>query len=834
MERYPFAEIEPKWRRRWADDELFRCPTDAGDRFYCLVMYPYPSGDLHVGHGRNYIIGDALARYEMMRGRSVLTPMGWDAFGLPAENAAIERGADPSEWTDANIRKMKQQFDAWGIGYDWSREIASHDPAFYRWTQWLFVKLFENGLAYRRAAAVNWCPSCATVLANEQVVGGRCERCDSVVTIRDLEQWFFRITAYADRLLDLLDDLPGWPERVKSMQRHWIGRSEGVEIDFQVVGTGEPLPCFTTRVDTVFGVTYMVMAAEHPDLARLVAGTEREREVLEFAERVKAQGTIARGDAAVEKEGVWTGRFVENPVNGERIPLWVANYVLMEYGTGAVMAVPAHDQRDFEFARKYGLGVRVVIDSPDGGLSGETLEAAYVEDGVQVNSGPFDGIPNREAMEKIADWMEEKGIGRRSINYRLRDWLVSRQRYWGAPIPVIYCETCGPQVVPEADLPVLLPTDVDLTGSGESPLTTSPTFLEAPCPKCGAPGRRETDTLDTFVDSSWYLFRYISPKESAAPFVSEDVNRWFPVDQYIGGIEHASGHLVFVRFMTKFLHDIGLVAFEEPIEKLFSQGMICKDGAKMSKSKGNVVPPDELIARYGADTERLYTLFIGPPDRDAEWSDSSVEGAHRFLNRLWSTAAEAPFEVARLHKVRESLATDDLPEDAERLHRKTHQTIRKVTRDMDDFHFNTAVAAIMELMNATRSSLDGPDGHEPSELGRAAAEEALATMVLLLGPMVPHLCEELWELAGGETSLFREPWPTFDEEAAREETVTIAVQVNGKLRGEVEAEAGAAEETVLDLALASGRIARHVAGGRESIRRVVFVPDRLLNLVVGT
>jgi leucyl-tRNA synthetase len=829
MERYPFAEIEPKWQRRWEESRLFHCPTDAENRFYCLVMYPYPSGDLHVGHGRNYIIGDALVRYLLMKGKSVLSPMGWDAFGLPAENAAIERGIHPAVWTDANIAKMKKQFRKWGIGYDWEREIASHDPRFYRWTQWIFTKLFERGLAYRKSAPVNWCPSCLTVLANEQVVNGECERCETPVALRDLEQWFFRITAFADRLVDGLDRLDGWPERVKAMQRHWIGRSEGVEIDFRVPETGERLPCFTTRVDTIFGVTYLVIAPEHPMLRELVAGTGREADVTAFAERVKLQSALDRSAADAEKEGVWTGRHVVNPVNGERVPLWVANYVLMEYGTGAVMAVPAHDQRDFEFARRYGLPVRVVIDRPGGGLTADTMGEAYVEDGEQVNSGQFDGTPNRAAAERIADWMQETGIGRRSVSYRLRDWLISRQRYWGTPIPIIYCERCGLQAVPERDLPVLLPTDVRFTGKGESPLTTSPTFATAPCPKCGGQGRRETDTIDTFMDSSWYLFRYISPREEGAPFVSEDVNRWFPVDQYIGGIEHACGHLIFVRFMTKALHDMGLLAFDEPIERLFTQGMICMNGAKMSKSKGNVVPPDELISAYGADTERLYTLFMGPPDRDAEWSPASVEGCHRFLNRIWTLVEEWPFDPEAGYGAR--LGSAELPAGVVGLHRKTHQAIRKVTRDLEAFHFNTAVAAVMELANATRSFIDGLAGRTPAVAERAAIGEAVRSLVLLLGPMVPHIGEELWERAGGRKALFRQPWPAWDEAAAAEDTVTIAVQVNGKLRGEIEAPRGATQEDALEIVRSSEKLRKHLEGG--TLRRVIHVQDRLLNLVVN-
>ncbi len=828
MARYPFKDIEPKWQRRWDEEGLFECPTDAEDRFYCLVMYPYPSGDLHVGHGRNYIIGDALARHGMMSGRSVLTPMGWDAFGLPAENAAIQRGIHPAVWTEKNIEKMKEQFRAWGIGYDWRREISSHRPDFYRWTQWIFNRLFERGLAYRKAAPVNWCPSCATVLANEQVLQGCCERCESEVSIRDIEQWFFRTTHYADALLEGLDRLEGWPERVKTMQRNWIGRSEGVEIDFTVAGTGESLPCFTTRVDTIFGVTYMVMAAEHPLLRSIVHGTEQEKDVLAFVERVRSQSAIERGAADAPKEGVWTGRHVVNPATGAEVPLWVANYVLMEYGTGAVMAVPAHDQRDFEFAREYGLAMQVVIDRPGDGLSPDTMGEAYIEDGVMVNSGPFDGMPNRDAMDRIADWMEEKDIGRRTVSYRLRDWLISRQRYWGTPIPVVYCENCGVTPVPDGDLPVLLPEDVSFTGKGESPLATSPTFVSATCPACGGPARRETDTIDTFIDSSWYLFRYISPDERSAPFVTADVNRWLPVDQYIGGIEHACGHLIFVRFMTKALHDMGLVAFDEPIERLFTQGMIYKDGLKMSKSKGNVVAPDELIARYGADTERLYTLFIGPPDRDAEWSDAAVEGAHRFLNRVWDLVSDWPFTTDAAGESAAKLS-GELPEAVDALHRKTHQTIRKVTADFERFHYNTAVASIMELTNAVRGFTEGLD--EPAALERAAVREAVYHIVVLLAPMVPHFSEELWERAGGTESIFRAAWPSYDEDAAREDVVTIAVQVNGRLRGEIEAPRGADENAVVKLARENERVAKHLEG--VEVRRIIHVPDRLLNFVVG-
>lgn len=822
-------EIEAKWQGYWAETGLFRA-SDAppGPKYYCLMMFPYPSAALHVGHGRNYIIGDVVARYKMMRGFHVLTPMGWDAFGLPAENAAIKGGLPPRRSTLDNIAVMKRQLREWGVCYDWDREVTSCEPGYYRWTQWLFLRFLERGLAYRRSASVNWCPSCATVLANEQVVDGGCERCGAAVRQKELEQWFFRITAYAQRLLDDLALLPNWPERVKTMQRNWIGRSEGCEIDFRLASTGETLACFTTRLDTIHGATYMVVAPEHPLVKRLAAGEgPRAAELRRFAERAVGQGRIARVAADTEKEGLFTGEEAVNPFTGTRIPIWAANYVLMEYGTGAVMAVPAHDQRDFDFAKRYGLPVVEVIRGEGRPHDAAGMTGAYEGDGVLVNSGRFDGLPNREAIEAMADLMERDGFGRRSVCYRLRDWLISRQRYWGAPIPVVYCGRCGIVPVPDEELPVLLPADVEFLPTGESPLARCPSFVACRCPRCGGEGRRETDTMDTFVDSSWYYLRYLSPRDDRRPFDAELVNRWLPVDQYIGGVEHAILHLMYSRFVTKALQDAGFVAFPEPFRNLFTQGMIVKDGAKMSKSKGNTVSPDALIAKYGADTVRLYTLFIGPPEKDAEWKDESVIGAYRFLRGLWDLALPL---AASLRAAPEAGPAETLSPAGEALRRAVHRTVRKVTQDIEgNFHFNTALAALMELENALRDYLRPRPGEPERE--PAAAACALKTILLLLAPFVPHLAEELWRELGGEGSVFRQPWPEWDPALVEEETITVPVQVNGKLRGRVSIPAGADDEAHRAAALAEPNVKAHTQGKR--LVKTVVVPGRLVNLVVN-
>ena len=826
---YPFDQIEPKWQKRWEKEGLFRADEKkTGNKYYCLMMFPYPSASLHVGHGRNYIIGDVVARYKMMKGFNVLTPMGWDAFGLPAENAAIKDGLPPRASTMNNIATMKRQMNAWGVGYDWAREVTSCMPDYYKWTQWIFLKLYEKGLAYRKKASVNWCPSCNTVLANEQVVNGACERCDTKVTQKDLEQWFFKITAYAEKLLKDLDKLAEWPERVKTMQKNWIGKSHGVDMHFPVSGSDKILTCFTTRVDTIFGATYMVLAPEHPELEDLISSAKNKDEIRAFVKEARDESLIDRASAETEKKGIFTGCYVVNPVNNRKIPLWVANYVLMEYGTGAVMAVPAHDQRDFEFARKYGLQIEVVIQKPEArNQKPEELEQAYEDDGIMVSSGQFDSLGNREAMEKIAAWMEKEKIGNRSIHYRLRDWLISRQRYWGAPIPMIYCDKCGMQPVSESDLPVLLPEDVEFKPHGESPLKSSKKFVQTKCPKCKGKARREVDTMDTFVDSSWYYLRYLSPGDDKKAFDSRVVNKWLPVDQYIGGVEHAILHLLYSRFITKFLCDIGEVGFDEPFRNLFTQGMIIKNGAKMSKSKGNVVSPDELIDKYGADTVRLYTLFIGPPEKDAEWSDRGVEGAYRFLGRVWRLVEQ--FSSGEL-----GIEAQDLT----KLRRKTHQTIKKVTEDIErGFHFNTAISAIMELVNEIYLVTGGqkPESRNQKPVTRNQKEddalsEAIEAVVALGAPFVPHIAEELWQKLGKKESVFKLKWPSYDAKRIVEDEISIMIQVNGRLRGKVLVAKDMDETGLKEKVLDDDNVKRHMGG--KPLKKFIVVPNRLVNIVV--
>lgn len=835
---YPFQEIESKWQKFWAGERLmYMDESSRKPKYYCLMMFPYPSAALHVGHGRNYIIGDVVARYKLMRGYNVLAPMGWDAFGLPAENAAIRENIHPAVSTREHIRKMKEQLNQWGVLYDWNREIATCEPDYYKWTQWIFLKLYEKGLAYKKLAPVNWCPSCSTTLANEEVVDGKCERCDTRVTQKNLEQWFFKITAYAERLLRDLELLKDWPERVKIMQANWIGRSEGVEIDFRLEGNGEVLPCFTTRPDTIYGVTYMVLAPEHYLVEKLAQGKKKE-EIRRFVERSKKE-LVSRAHLEEEKEGIFTGSQVINPVNGEKVPLWIANYALMEYGTGAVMAVPAHDQRDFEFAKKYNLPIKLVIQNPAKTLALESLEQAYVDEGIQVDSGPFDGLPNREAIERIADYLEEKRIGRRRVTYRLRDWLISRQRYWGAPIPIIYCSDCGTVPVPEGDLPVRLPEEVDFQPQGRSPLDGVPEFVNTSCPRCARPAQRETDTVAQWLCSCWYYLRYLSPHNEDRPFDTTLVNRWLPVDQYIGGVEHAILHLLYSRFIIKVLYDLGCVGFQEPFRRLFTQGMIIKDGAKMSKSKGNVVSPDELIAKYGADTVRLYTLFIGPPEKDAEWDDRAVEGAWRFLNRVWRLTEQFKVESLKFKVKDKKTSTPDSPLSTN-LRRKTHQTIKKVTEDIEErFHFNTAIAAIMELVNELSAVASREKPRVQVIPLRAQAgygllkvmREALEAVVILLSPFVPHMAEELWERLGHKGSIFHQPWPGYDEEALKVEEMVIVVQVNGKVRNRITVAAGISEEELRKEVLTNDRIKELTAD--KEVKKVIVVPGKLVNVVVA-
>jgi len=829
QEFYPFREIEKKWRKRWDDAGLFRMdPGSSKEKYYCLMMFPYPSAALHVGHGRNYIIGDAVTRYKIMRGYNVLSPMGFDAFGLPAENAAIKNGIHPETSTLNNIKTMRRQFDSWGVGYDWDREVVSCLPEYYKWTQWVFLQLYKKGLAYRKKGLVNWCPSCQTVLANEQVIDGACERCSSQVIMRELEQWFFRITEYSQRLLDDIGLLEDWPDRVKTMQRNWIGRSEGVEIDFKVKDSGLVLTCFTTRVDTIYGVTYMVLSTEHPGLGELIKDAKNKAEIERFINETRKENAMDRVGADIEKKGIFTGRFVINPMNNKEAPLWLANYVVTEYGTGAVMAVPAHDQRDFEFAKKYGLGVEVVIDNPKERLDASGMNEAYVEEGVMANSDRFNGLPSGEAIEKIADYMEKNGIGRRETHYKLRDWLISRQRYWGAPIPMVYCDKCGIQPVDEKDLPVLLPKDVRFKPRGESPLKDASEFVKAECPKCRGRARREIDTMDTFVDSSWYFLRYLSPKDDKRPFDKRLADKWLPVDQYIGGVEHAILHLLYARFIVKVLHDAGHVGFKEPFARLFTQGMITKNGVKMSKSKGNVVSSDDLIEKYGADTVRFYTLFIGPPEKDAEWSDRGVEGAWRFLNRVWRIVEGHKAAGTRGHRAETGAETS--------LKRKTHATIKKVTEDMEGaFHFNTALSAIMELVNEIYDYM-GLQGDLQTSSGTGNVtrprifDEAIETVVILLAPFVPHVAEEMWEGLGHKESVFKAGWPGYDKSALVQDTLEIPVQVNGKLRSKIDVPAGSSEDEIKDMVLRDPAVKKWVEN--KPLRKFILVPGKLVNLVV--
>ncbi|HSR88444.1 MAG TPA: leucine--tRNA ligase [Pontiella sp.] len=836
---YPYQDIETKWQNFWDDNNDFNTNLEAAQNpYYCLMMFPYPSGKLHVGHGRNYIIGDAVARYKKMQGFDVLTPMGWDSFGLPAENAAIKTGTPPAEYTAENIATMKEQLRAWGCMYDWDKEVTSCLPDYYKWTQWFFIQFYKQGLAYKKNSNVNWCPSCATVLANEQVVDGACERCDSEVDQKAMDQWFFKITEYAQRLLDDLDSLDGWPTRVKTMQKNWIGRSEGAEIDFPIVprqdGAGDGtdrISCYTTRVDTIFGCTYMALAPEHPELKNLIRGLPQEEEVLEFIKASSRLTNLDREADEVEKEGRFTGRYLINPFNGEKIELWVGNYVLM-YGTGAVMAVPAHDTRDFAFAKKYGLPIRLSIQNPENSLVLEEMEDAYTEDGTCVDSGEFSGLGNREAIQRMTAHAEEKGFGIGKINYRLRDWLISRQRYWGAPIPMVYCDDCG--VVPEKEenLPILLPTDVEFKAEGESPLRSSETFMNCECPSCGKPATRESDTMDTFVDSSWYFLRYLNAKDDTQAIDSAISNKWMPVDQYIGGIEHAILHLLYARFFTKAIKDLGLIDFDEPFRHLFTQGMICKKGPdgnlhKMSKSKGNVVSPEELLEKYGADTVRLYTLFIGPPEKEAEWQDTGVEGAYRFLKRIWRRVAD---HLDLLKSVQGRKPDLGGMEDAERdLYRKTHETIQQITRGLDGaFTFNTAIAAIMELMNAV-DHLKISD--QSSGSAKIVFRDAMENVVLLISPFAPHIAEELWVELGHEAGIMNAEWPTVNEEALKRDEIEMVVQVNGKVRDKITVPADAANDLIEQTAFAAEKVQHWLEG--KTVRKVIVVPGRLVNIAVS-
>ncbi len=827
IEKYEFWKIEEKWQSEWEREESFVVGEDSPrPKYYLLEMFPYPSGRIHMGHVRNYSIGDVIARYKRMRGFNVLHPMGWDAFGLPAENAAIANKVHPARWTVENIDYMRSQLKKMGFSYDWRRELATCDADYYRWEQLFFLEMLRRGLAYKRSSAVNWCTSCETVLANEQVVDGVCWRCEQQVVMRELPQWFFRITDYADELLAACDDLAGgWPDKVLTMQRNWIGKSIGAEIRFPLVDREGDLTVFTTRQDTVYGATFVSLAAEHPLALDLAEGTPQQQAVREFAAQVKRMSHSRRDDADMEKEGVFTGSYCVNPFTEEKIPIYVANFVLMEYGTGAVMAVPAHDQRDFEFARKYDLPVRPVIHPAGATLAAEDMTEAFVADGVMAGSGPFNGLGSAEGRARIAASLEEKGWGKGTVRYRLRDWGISRQRYWGAPIPVVYCDRCGMVPVPEDELPVRLPTNVEFTGAGGSPLASLREFHETACPRCRRPARRETDTMDTFVESSWYFARYACPDEDRQPLDRERANYWMAVDQYVGGVEHAVLHLLYARFFTRVLRDMGWLAVDEPFSNLLTQGMVIKDGAKMSKSKNNVVDPDELIRRYGADTARLFTLFAAPPEKDLDWSDQGVEGAHRFLNRVWRFAMH---HGQRLSGVAADAGAEPASDGFRELRRRIHWTIKKVTDDVERFHFNTAIAAVMELHNAVNAL--SAEELEP-DCNAALVKAALETEVVLLAPFVPHVTSELWQRLGHRESLADVTWPEHSEAALVQETRLIVVQVNGKLRGKISVPADAAEEDIESAALADPKVAGFLDG--RPVKRVIQVPGRLVNVVIG-
>ena len=819
---YEQKTIEEKWMKAWEDRKDYLAVADASrPKYYVLEMLPYPSGRLHMGHVRNYSIGDALARYKRMRGFNVLHPMGWDSYGLPAENAAINHGVHPQKWTFDNIAYMKRQFERFGFSYDWSKELTTCQPEYYRWNQWFFLKMLERGLAYRKKARVNWCPACQTVLANEQVVEGCCWRHDETpVEQKELEQWYFRITAYADQLLQDMSQLSGWPERVLAMQRNWIGKSVGAQIQFSVVGMKEAVTVFTTRVDTIYGATAVLVAADHPLVPKLLDGVAGGANILRDISRLQVTRVAAQlGD--MEKEGVFLGRFAINPFNGEQIPIWVANFVLMDYGTGAVMAVPGHDQRDFEFAQKFRLPRRVVVQPADGNIDPKKLEAAFTDYGVLVNSGPYNGLSSQEALPKMVEDAAKGGFGRPDITYRIKDWGISRQRYWGTPIPVLYCGKCGTVPVPEDQLPVLLPQNVQITGLGHSPLRDVPEFLNATCPKCHGPAERETDTMDTFVDSCWYFFRYTNPSYPKSPVDPDAVKQWFPIDQYIGGVEHAILHLIYARFFAKVMRDLGLIQIDEPVARLFTQGMVIKDGAKMSKSKGNLVDPDEMVERYGSDTTRMYVLFAAPPEKDLEWNEAGVEGIHRFLSRVYRFVSRYVQQSAAPPPARTAAETSG--EDRKVL-RKLHQTIRRISTDFEGrWHFNTDIAACMELVNLLYTA--------EVQISRPALRECVETLVKLLSPFAPYLSQELWQQLGHPEDLSKVAWPSFDPVLAKQEEVEVIVQVNGRLRSKILAREDLTSDELKEIAIADPRIAYII--NQQEVLKIIVVPNKLVNIVLS-
>lgn len=821
-------EIEKKWQKKWEEDKVFKTPDDSDKpKYFALSMFPYPSGKLHMGHVRNYTITDVIARFKKMNGFNVLHPMGWDSFGLPAENAAMKHGVDPEKWTVENIAYMTKQLKMLGLSYDWDREVTTCKPDYYKWTQWLFLQLYKKGLAYKKEAAVNWCDECGTVLANEQVIDGKCWRCDHVVEKKYLSQWFLKITDYAEVLLEDLDKLPGWGDNVKTMQANWIGKSQGAIFRFKVKEIeGLEIPVYTTRPDTVHGITYLVVAPEYKDIEKLTT-PENKDAVEEYRANARKMTEIERLSTEREKTGVPLGTHGINPFTGEEFPLWTADYALAEYGTGAVMAVPTHDTRDFAFAKKYNLPLKVVIAPKDKTLVADELTEAYTEEGILVNSNEFDGMNNIEAKKAITQKSVDEGFGEFKTQYRLRDWLVSRQRYWGAPIPVVYCEKCGIQPVPEDQLPVMLPKDVDFSVVGKSPITTSKTFVNTTCPCCGGPAKRETDTMDTFVCSSWYYLRYSDAKNDKMPFAKDKVNKWLPVDQYVGGIEHAILHLLYSRFFTKALRDIGLLDFDEPFKNLLTQGMVLKDGSKMSKSKGNTVDPDEIFENYGADTARLFILSDSPPARDFDWSDAGVEGCYKFLNRVWRLIATSAEDVDLHHS--ELVSGSLKKKENDDLLRLVHMAIKGITNDIsNDFQFNTVISKYRELVNAIydwrgkKSNLDVED--------KSILSFAIVTLIKLMSPVAVHLCEEAWHDLGGEGSIHAQEWPKWDENLAKASSITLIVQINGKVKDKIEADEALSQDELKELALSSAKIKELTEG--KTIVKTIVVPKKLVNIVV--
>lgn len=824
QEKYNPRVIEKKWEDRWDREKVYKAKDDdPREKYYCLEMFPYPSGDLHMGHVRNYSIGDVIARYKSMQGYNVLHPIGWDSFGLPAENAAIKNSVHPDLWTNQNIAKMVEQLKSMGISYDWDREFATSSVEYYKWTQWIFLQLYKNGLAYKKNATVNWCPSCNTVLANEQVVDGACERCETKVEKKALNQWFFKITNYTQDLLDDLDKLPGWPEKVKTMQKNWIGRSEGARISFDVKDTEDKIEVYTTRADTIFGVTYLVLAPEHPLVEKFTIGTEYEEKVNAFRNKVAGLSEIDRTSTEVEKEGLFIGKYIINPYNGEETPVLIGNYVLMDYGTGAVMGVPAHDTRDFAFAKKYDLPIKAVISSDGSQVEGSKMADAYTEDGIMINSAEFNGCENNEGIKKVTDAGEEKGYAAHEINYRLKDWLISRQRYWGAPIPMIYCDDCGAVPVPEEDLPVRLPENVEFRPSGESPLKYAEEFVNVPCPTCGKKAVRETDTMDTFVCSSWYFLRFCDPHNTELPFAKDKADYWMSVDQYIGGVEHAILHLMYARFFTKVFRDFGYITADEPFKNLLTQGMVLKDGTKMSKSKGNIVSPEEIINKYGADTARLFILFAAPPERDLEWNDRAVEGCYRFLNRVWRLVYTSRDTILN---VTGEIKRDELNEADKDLMRITHSTIQRVTNDLGDrFNFNTAISRIMELVNAAYDYKEKEKTVNPLVL-----KEALETVILTMMPFAPHIAEELWSELGKDELLVRTSWPVVVKEYLQVDEVEVVLQINGKVREKIKVPADLSKDELEKFALENSRIKELTQG--QDIKKIIVVPKKIVNIVL--